>query len=125
VNLVATILILLAPVGLIYGWVFYSTRMKAEARSWRKRATLLSLILVSLVIVLWPVTMVVLVPRADWLSGAGVGHQVRWMEAWERGAFRALVVALVLGLFGRPRLILPIAVACVGTALFWSFSTIP
>jgi hypothetical protein len=88
-------------------------------------AYLLSLSLVSLVIVLWPVSMVVLMPKAEWVSGAGVGHQVRWMEAWESGAFRALVVALVLGLFGRPRLILPIAVACVGTALFWRFSTIP
>jgi hypothetical protein len=125
VNLVATILILLAPVALIYGWVFYSTRMKAEPRSLRKWATFISLILVSLVIVLWPVSMVVLVPKADWLSGAGVGHQVRWMETWETIAFRALVVALVLGLFGRPRLILPIAVACVGTALLWLFSTIP
>jgi hypothetical protein len=124
VNLFATMLILLAPAGLAYGWFFYSTRMKADPWNWCKRLTLLSLVLVSLVIVLWPVSRV-LMPRGDWASGAGIGRQVRWVESWDKGAIRVLAVTLVLSLFGRPRLILPIAVACIGTALFWWFSTIP
>lgn len=123
-NLVATILVLSAPVGLIYGWVFYSTRIRKEPSDWRSRLTFLSLALVSLVVLLWP-AMMVLMPRADWGSGVGVGHQMDWVKAWERVAFRTLSAALVLGLFGRPRLILPIAVACVGTAMFWLFSTMP
>jgi hypothetical protein len=123
-NLIATVIVLLAPVGLIYSWIFYSARMRREPTSWRHRATLLSLTLVSFVVLLWPV-MALLMPRADWGSGLGVGHQVQWVEAWNRPIFRTLLLAFVLGLLGRPRLIGPIAVAVVGTGLFWLFSTMP
>jgi hypothetical protein len=123
-NMIATVLILLAPVGLLYGWFFYLKRMRHEPRSWRKWITVVSLAVVSSVALLWPV-MALLMPRADWGTGAGVGHQVQWVEAWHKPIFRTLLGALVLGLFGRPRLILPITVACVGTGLFWLFSTMP
>jgi len=114
-NTVGVVLILLAPVGLVYSWWFYLTRMKKEHTGWRKRITLLSIVLVSLVVLAWPV-MVVLAPTAV---------DVGWIESWHRPIFRTLVLALVLGLFGRPRLIVPIAVACVGTAVFWMVSTMP
>jgi hypothetical protein len=117
-NTIAIFLVLLAPVGLVYSWWFYLSRMKKEQAGWRKRVTLLALALVSLVVLLWPV-MVALAPRV------GVGHQLEWIESWHRPVFRTLLVALVLGLFGRRRLILPIAVACVGTAVFWLVSTMP
>ena len=124
-NFVATIIILLAPVGLIYSWAFYLRRMRREpTTSWRNRATLLSLTLVSLAALLWPI-MMVLMPRADWGSGLGVNHQVQWVEAWHTPIFRTLLVALVLSLFGRRRLMAPMTVACVGTAMFWLFSTMP
>jgi len=122
VNVVATILVLFAPVALIYGWVCYFTPQTEEPPSWRGRATLLSLALSSLVIVLWPV-MMVLMPGADWRSGVGVGHQVQWVSFWVRAVFRSLLAALVLGLLGRPRLIFPIVVGCIGTGLLWLFST--
>ena len=64
-------------------------------------------------------------PGADWRRGAGVAHQIGWEYARARVALYGLLVALVFCLFGRPRLILPIAVACIGTGLFWLFSTIP
>ena len=121
-NVVATILVLLAPVALIYGWVCFFTPASEEAFGWRKRATLLSLVLASVVILLWPV-MMVLMPGADWRSGVGVGHQLRWVSFWVRSVFRALLAALILGLIGRPRLILPIVVGCIGTGLLWLFST--
>jgi len=122
VNFVATILVLLAPVALIYGWVCYFTPVSDEPFGWRKLATLLSLVLASVVILLWPV-MMVLMPEADWQSGIGVGHQVQWVSFWVRAVFRTLVVALVLGLLGRPRLILATVVGCFGTGLLWLFST--
>jgi len=124
VNLVATIVVLLAPVGLIYGWVRYFTPASGEPAGWRGRTALLSLTLVSLAGALWLVTMLHM-PGADWRSGAGVGDQIVWVYARARVALYALLTALVLCLFGRPRLILPIAVACVGTGLFWVFSTMP
>jgi hypothetical protein len=124
VNDVAEIIVvLLAPVGLMYSWHFYLTRMRRDA-GWRNRVTLLSLALVSLVALLWPI-MGMLMPRADWGSGLGVDHQVQWIESWHRPILRTLLVAFVLCFFGRPRLIAPIAIACVGTALFWISSTMP
>jgi hypothetical protein len=122
VSIVASILVLLAPVALIYGWVCYFTPKGEEPPSWRGWATLLSLILASLVILLWPVMMISM-PGADWRSGIGVGHQFRWVSFWVRAAFRSLLAALVLGLLGRPRLILPIVVGCLGTGLLWLYST--
>jgi hypothetical protein len=124
VTVVATILVLLAPVALIYGWVCYFTPPGDEPPSWRRRATLLSLVLVSLAILLWPVIMA-LKPGADWGTGTGVGYQVAWVYARTRTALCILLIALLLGLFGRPRLIFPIVLACTGTGLFWLFSTMP
>ena len=123
-NISDSVLVLLAPVWLLYGWFFYFARMRHEAFGWRNGITVVSLAMVSLAALSWPV-MALLVPRADWGSGVGVEHQVRWVDAWHRPAFRTLLAALILGLLGGPRLILPIAVACVGTALFWLFSTMP
>ena len=74
-DIAEIVVVLLAPVGLIYSWHFYLTQMNRESAGWRNRVTLLSLALVSLVTLLWPV-MFMLMPRADWGSGLGVGHQV-------------------------------------------------
>jgi hypothetical protein len=123
-NMIATLIILLAPVGLLYGWFFYLKRMRHEPRSWRTWITVVSLALASLAFLLWPV-MALLAPRVDWATYAGAKDQVEWVEAWHKPIFRTLLGALVLCLFGRPRLILPIAFGCVGTALFWLFSTMP
>jgi hypothetical protein len=124
VNTVVTIFILLSPAGLVYAWVFYWTRMKTEPGNWRSRVTLASLVLASIAILLWPICRV-LMPKADWQTWAGVGHQLQWVDSWEKVAVRILLVALILCFFGRPRLIIPIAVASVGAALFWVFSNIP
>lgn len=122
VNVVATVLVFLAPVALIYGWVCFFTPVGEEPFGWRKGATLVSLVLSSLVIVLWPVLMV-LMPGADWRNGVGVAHQVQWVSFWVRAVFRTLLAALMFGLMGRPRLIFPIVVGCIGTGLLWIFST--
>ncbi len=123
-NTVATILILLSPAGLVYAWVFCWVRMKTEPGNWRGGVTFASLVLASVAILLWPISRV-LMPRADWGSGAGVGHQVQWVDSWERFAVRILLAALIVCFFGRPRLILPIAFACVGGSLFWHFTNMP
>jgi hypothetical protein len=115
-SIAETAVCILAPEGLLYSWHFYLTQMRKESPSWRNRVTLLSLALVSLAALLWPI-MGMLMPRADWGSGLGVDHQVQWAESWHRPILRALLVALVLCFFGRPRLIAPIAIACVGMAI--------
>jgi len=123
-DIAEIVVVLLAPVGLIYSWHFYLTQMNRESGGWRNRVTLLSLALVSLVALLWPV-MFMLMPQADWGSGLGVGHQVEWIESWHRRILRTLLVAFLLCFFGRPRRIAPIAIACVGAAVFWISSTMP
>lgn len=115
---------LLAPVGLIYGWNSYFTRIRKEPAGWRNRASILSLVLASLGALLWPI-MLAFEPRADWRSYVGVAEQVHFVESFERVAVRTLLLAFVLCFFGRPRLIGPIAVACIGTAIFWIGSTMP
>ncbi|MGA2346934.1 MAG: hypothetical protein ABSF93_13065 [Candidatus Sulfotelmatobacter sp.] len=122
-NVVAIILVIFAPVALIYGWVCFFTPVGEERFGWRKGATLLSLVLASVVIVLWPVLMVSM-PGADWRSGAGVAEQTQWISFWVRTVFRALLAALILGLIGRPRLIFPIVVGCIGTGLLWLFTAL-
>ena len=114
----------LAPVGLFYSWYFYWNQMRKAPSHWRDRVTLSSLALVSRVSLLWPV-MMVLTPRADWGTGVGVAHQVQWVESWHTPILRSLLVAFVLALLGRPRLIGPIAIACIGTAIFGVGSTMP
>jgi hypothetical protein len=121
---VAAFIVLLAPVGLIYGWYFYFTKIRPEPATWRNRISVLSLTLASLGALLWPITMV-FAPKADWQSYVGAAQQVHFVESWEKVAVRILLVAFVLCLFGRPRLIAPVAVACFGTTLFWFFSTMP
>jgi hypothetical protein len=123
-NIILTVLVLLAPIGLSYSWFFYFTRMSWSESGWRGRITLASLVLLSFAVLLWPINRMTM-PAADWSSGAGVGQQVRWVDEGERVALRVLLAALALSLFGRPRLILPIVAACVGTGLFWVFSNTP
>ena len=46
-------------------------------------------------------------------------------DAWGKVSVRMCAVALVLGLAGRPRFIVPLAIVCLATAGFWVMSTIP
>jgi hypothetical protein len=121
---IAGIIALLAPVGLIYGWYFYFNRIRREPAGWRNRISVSSLVLATLGALLWPITMIV-APKADWSNYIGVAEQLHFVELWEKVAVRTLLVAFVLCFFGRPRLIGPIAVACIGTAIFWIGSTMP
>jgi hypothetical protein len=123
-NIISSALVLLAPICLVYCWYFYIKHMPWRSLGWRGRVTLGSLVLLSFAIVLWPIDRMTM-PAANWGSGVGVGAQMRWAEAGERVASKVLLVAFVLSLFGRPRLILPLVLGCVGTEAFWIFSNMP
>lgn len=123
-NTIVTALILLGPVGILYGWFLWATRLRREDWSWRNRISVFSLSLVSLVAASWPI-MLGLMPHADWGTGAGVGHQMDWVEAWHKPVLRILLASMIVGLFGRGRLIIPIVMGGVGIGLFWLVSTMP
>lgn len=84
--------------------------------------SLVSVALVSLTVLAWPVMLV----RVWYVaSSQGFEDQVDLIEAWHRPVFTILFGAMVLSFFGRPRLIVPIVVACLGVTLFWLYSTAP
>jgi hypothetical protein len=124
VNDILGLVIVLAPVGLIYGWHFYFATIRREPPGWRNRISGLSLLFCSVGVLLWPVAMM-LAPKADWRSYEGAPRQLHFVYSWERVVLYGLFATLVLCFFGRPRLIVPIAVGCIGTALFWLGSTMP
>lgn len=119
---IETIILLLGPVGLIYGWYDYVTSVRKAHSSWRKRFSLISLGLVSLSILLW-LLMVVLVPKADWSTNVGVAEQLAFVYSFASFGLGILLFGFVLSLLGRRRLIVPIVVSCVGIALFWRSTT--
>jgi hypothetical protein len=123
-NIIATAIVLLSPAGLVYAWYFYVVRMLKEPAGWRSRVTLVVLVLVSSAVVMWPIARIT-APHVNWKNWDGAGAYMDWMDAWERAALRIILAALVLSFTARPRLILPVALGCVGTGLFWLFSNIP
>jgi hypothetical protein len=122
-NFVGTVIALLGPAALIYSWFFYMTKLRKESPGWRRRLTLVSLVLTTLGAALLPI-MMVLEPKADWSSYVGVPRQVDFEASWERFAVRALAAGLVVCFFGRARLIAPLALASAGCILFWFFMTV-
>ena len=123
-NAILTVIVLLAPFGLAYGWYFCLVTMSKELSDWRKWVTAVDLGLVSMAVVMWPVARVT-APEVNWQTWAGAGAYMHWVDAWGRVALRILLAALALSLFARPRLVVPMVVASVGTGLFWIFSNIP
>jgi hypothetical protein len=57
--------------------------------------------------------------------GSDFGLQIQTAQTWTKVSVRICALSLVLSFFGRLRLIVPVACACVGTAVFWVMSTIP
>ena len=55
--------------------------------SLRESWIVLSILLYLAIGVFWVPVMFMHMPRADWVSGLGVGHQVEWSESWNRTIF--------------------------------------
>ena len=106
------------------GGITFFVRMSKELLAWRKVVTVVALALVSVAMVMWPIARAT-APAVNWQTWAGAGAYMHWVAAWGRVALVILLVSFALSFFGRPQLIVPIVVACVGTGLFWIFSNIP
>jgi H+/Cl- antiporter ClcA len=115
---------ILTPAAIAYSWFFYLKRMHRIEQTWRCRVTFVTLILISLVVLAWPV-MFAMFPKADWGTGVGIDHQMAYIEWWHKVILRTCAAALILSLFSRPRLIFPLVVSCFGIATFWLTSTAP
>jgi hypothetical protein len=104
-------------VGFAYAWFSLLKRSTDKSFGWRDWISVGAISLASLAVVLR------FVMPAFW--GTDFGARVQAAQAWTKVSVRICAIALVLGLAGRPRLIVPIAFASFGTMLFWVMSTIP
>ena len=123
-NVVEIVCVVVTPVALGYSWIFYFKKMFKFEDNWRKRVTFTSLILVSFAVLAWPF-MEIFMPSAGWSGGSIEARQVAYVLGWAKIVVWVCVAGLILSFFGRPRLILPMAVAYLGTAFFWIITSVP
>src|ERR1051325_9565665 len=117
-NLLEILDLIVTPVAVGYSWLFYFKKIANLEAGRHKRLTLISLVLVSLAILAWPV-MAFFMPRPDRLQGVNEANRVLYALWWMKIIVWACVLGLTVNFFGKPRLILPIAVAYVGVIFFW------
>ena len=113
--------VILTPFAWAAAWVFALRAILKEPKSWRNRVSLGSLALLTLLGLLW-LPVAVYSSRTGSPTGAGFAARMKNVQDWSGVAARGCAVPLVLSFFGRPRLIAPIVIACIGTALFWFFT---
>jgi hypothetical protein len=104
-------------IGFAYSWLRLLKTSQEKSFGWRDWVSLAAIALVSLVVLLW------FVMPAFW--GSDFGDKVRVARAWTKVSVRICALGLVLCFLGRPRLIVSIAFACFGAAVFWVMSTVP
>src|SRR5438874_10767865 len=90
-----------------------------EPKSWRNRVSICSLTIVTLAGLLWLPAALFLAHKRSGSNFFGTAH------GWAAMAILICACALVLSLFGKPRLVTPIVFTCLGTASFWFGTTIP
>ena len=108
--------------GFGYSWYFLYTSYRQGRLRWREWVSPVALGLASLAAASW-FGMAALMPSVNWATGSGVERQINFANKWAAVVMVACSVAFVLGLVGRPRLVVPIALACLGTATFFILST--
>ena len=108
----------------IYAWFYLLKRSTETPVAWRERISLAAMIVASIALCLRFV-MPAFLPSADWGTGVGVAAQVHSAAVWTKVGARSATVGLLLGLIGRPRLIVPISIASLSIVLFWVESTVP
>jgi len=105
-----------SPLILLWGWVKY---LQVPTRSdWRSRASLAGLSAPLLSVGIWAV-MLLLARTKEWhTSSPAMQHAIR-LGIW------IPILGMLIGLAGRPRLILAIVPTCIASVLFWYGTTLP
>ena len=111
-------LIILAPFAWVASWWFGLKALVQDRKNWRIRLSVAALGLTTIVGLLW-------LPAGFYAAHHPEMGKDRTLDAFTAIAVLACGVALILSLFGKPRLIIPIVITCLGTASFWFGTTIP
>jgi hypothetical protein len=116
-DILTVAIVIAGVIGFFYSWVRLIRAYGENSFHWRDWISFAALALASVVLLLR------FVMPALW--GIDFGVQVRIADAWTKVSVRFCALGLLLGFLGRPRLIVPITLACIGVAVFWVMSTIP
>jgi hypothetical protein len=118
---IITALVLISPFVLVWGWVRY---LRVPNRSdWRSRASLIGLSAPLLSGVVWA-ALLTLAPALAWGYKPGTPHPQLVERLITVGAWIP-IVGMLVGLAGRPLLILAIVPSSIGAVLFWYTTTLP
>jgi len=115
-DLMNALTFFVSPLLLIGGWVQYFNLPRPS--DWRLRASLLGLSAPLLSIAVWIATLL-LAQTSHWTTSNPTIHHLIAVGVW------IPLVGLVVGLAGRPRLILFIVPCCIATVWFWFGTTLP
>jgi len=105
--------IILTPLAWGASWWFSLKAIAQERTNWRNKMSLAALAIATITGWLW-------LPAAFYASS----HLVV-VDKWVSIAVLLCAVAIIVCFFGKPKLIIPIALTCLGTASFWVGSTVP
>ncbi len=115
---ILTVAVVIAGVAaFFYAWFRLLKTSVEKLFSWRDGISMAAIALATVAVFLR------FVMPAFW--GSDFGDQVRFADKWAAVSLKICALGLLVTFFGRPRLIAPIGIACVGTAVFWVMSTIP
>ena len=113
---IITALELTSPLVLLWGWVRY---LRVSSRSdWRSYASLIGLSAPLLSAILWVLTLLVASGKGWHTTAPTIEHLVT-VGVW------IPIVGTIVGLAGRPVLIIAIIAGSIGVVLFWFTTTIP
>lgn len=106
------------PFGIIYSWYIYLARIVQSKQSWRDRASVAAMIVITVVAGLWFPALAYL--KSKYVTASGLNWQVYdTLLQIAQPVFWALILSSLLAIIGRPRLIAPLLGAVIGTACWW------
>ena len=105
-------LVLVTPFAWAAAWWLVVTAIVRERRKWRNEVSLVSLGTATVAGLLW-------VPAGLYTTRDPVAGALRSVDEWTIAAVIICGLALILCFFGKAKLIVPIALTCLGTASFW------
>jgi hypothetical protein len=109
------------PVSIIYFWYYFLKRTLLTKRSWRDYMSVAATFLITIVAIAWIPCITYL--RSEYIGRGGLNWKVyEALGQFLRPAILTIVLSILFGVVGRPRLIIPLMVGSLGTFCWWVLS---